>query len=118
MSLSGGATAVSDSAVVEPIEYFRKDYAPSGGYQLTHSLTNSLTNSLIHSDYVIEKIYLNFELTGAKTVVTATSNVFKNAQVKGSIKRDLVLDGEELELVSVAINNKIVGTFLFCYFVH
>ncbi len=30
MSLSGGATA--STAVAEPIEYFRKDYAPSGYY--------------------------------------------------------------------------------------
>ncbi len=114
MSLSGGATVASDSAVVEPIEYFRKDYAPSGDYLLIHFLTHSLIYSLTHLDYVIEKIYLNFELTGAKTVVTATSNVLKNAQVKGSLKRDLVLDGEELDLVSVAINKKIIGTFLFC----
>ena len=62
-----------------------------------------------HTDYVIEKIHLNFELTGANTVVTATSNVLKNTQVKGSKKADLILDGEELELVSVAINKKTIG---------
>lgn len=68
-----------------------------------------------YTDYVIEKIHLNFELTGANTVVTATSNVLKNTQVKGSKKADLILDGEELELVSVAINKKIIGSLTHMY---
>jgi aminopeptidase N len=53
-------------------------------------------------DYHISDISLDFQLDPAKTIVTATSQVTR----KGAAGAPLPLDGEELTLVSVAIDGR------------
>lgn len=66
-----------------PIEYFRADYKPS--------------------PYQISKIYLDFKLEESETIVTGRS-ILRRRDLAQQIQ-DLSLDGEELELLEVSINN-------------
>jgi len=56
-------------------------------------------------DYHIAEIALDFDLDPLNTVVTATSKVTR----KGAAGAPLTLDGEELKLVSVAIDGRTLG---------
>lgn len=63
-----------------PKEFFRKDYRPS--------------------PFLISDVLLDFQLDPADTVVACTSTVAP----KGAAGEDLVLDGEDLELLSVSVD--------------
>lgn len=52
--------------------------------------------------YKIQSIYINFALEPESTLVTTKCNFIKNGNLKK--KQPLILDGDDLELVSVAIN--------------
>jgi aminopeptidase N len=82
-------STATEPASKKPVEYFRKDYTPP--------------------PYSIKEIYLLFELDPLRTTVCATNQVFLTPQSTG---QDMVLDGEELELLSVSINKQtlIAGT--------
>lgn len=56
------------------------------------------------SDYLISDIKLDFDLDPEVTIVTATSSI--STSLSQSSLADLTLDGEELELVSVFINDQ------------
>lgn len=71
-----------------PVECFRLDYKKS--------------------EYLITDIFLSFDLNAESTTVQATSTVQLNTQF-GSVPADLVLDGEELALQSVALDGKVLG---------
>jgi aminopeptidase N len=60
-------------------------------------------------DFLIPQVHLLFQLAADETLVTATLAVTRsNAQA-----RDLVLDGDELDLVSVSLNGKSLPTTAF-----
>ena len=82
-TMSAATTTESAAESNTPIEYFRKDYTPP--------------------PYTIEHIYLDFNLHETDTIVTATSQ-FK-PQFNGDQCADLVLDGEEVVLQQIFINN-------------
>ena len=89
-STSSAATEVSSSA---PIEYFRRDYKPS--------------------NYSVPEINLDFQLSDSETIVTSTSSVVQQSSLEGC---DLTLDGEELGLLSLKINDILLGND--DYYVH
>ena len=68
-----------------PIEYFRADYKPSS--------------------YNISEIFMTFELDESNTVVTTKSIVIPQSTSAG----DLVLNGEDIELLQVSVNGKILS---------
>ena len=65
-----------------PVEHFRLDYKPS--------------------DFFIPEIFLSFVLDASDTIVTATSQVSRSIS-PASKNADLVLDGEDLDIISVKI---------------
>eukprot|EP00981_Chlorochromonas_danica_P002712 scaffold537_cov180-Ochromonas_danica.AAC.17 len=95
MSLHSTSTAGSTAATLNsnddpllakkktPVEHFRKDYKPS--------------------PYTIKDIFLDFDLDESVTTVCAKSQVYLSEGERGA---DLVLNGEELTLVSLAINSQ------------
>jgi len=58
--------------------------------------------------YLIDEIFLDFLLGDDGCVVTAKSTIFRNPKSDEALD-DLFLDGENLELVEVLINEKILG---------
>lgn len=70
-----------------PVEYFRKDYKKP--------------------DYSTSDIFLSFDLAFDKTIVTTTSTVLPNFDASGEVP-NLVLDGEELQLLEVKINDVVI----------
>lgn len=74
--------ASSASPAAPVVEYFRKDYR--------------------QPPYSVRKIDLNFDLDEAETLVTATNTVFP----MGKAGEDLVLDGEEVNLVDVYVDGR------------
>jgi hypothetical protein len=85
-SASAAATAAAGKQAA-PVEYHRLDYKPS--------------------DFFIPEIFLSFVLDASDTLVTATSQVTRSVS-PASAGADLVLDGEDLDLVGV----KVAGTAL------
>lgn len=79
-ALSAVASSASPASPV--VEYFRKDYR--------------------QPPYSVRKIDLNFHLDEAETLVTATNTVFPT----GKLGDDLVLDGEEVNLVDVYVDGR------------
>ena len=56
-------------------------------------------------EYLIEKTDLHFDLSADDTVVTARLNIYRNSAYQGTDKRPpLILNGEELSLISIAID--------------
>eukprot|EP01031_Cornospumella_fuschlensis_P031382 gene31383-37932_t len=88
------AATVEPVAIVaekKPIEYFRKDYKPS--------------------PYVMSHIELHFNLDESETTV-----VTRNLVVRGKeVTEDMILDGEELELVSVRIDGQSLNPLEYKY---
>ena len=82
------ASNLVNSTPINPIEYFRKDYKPS--------------------DYVIPEIHLDFQLSPSETFVTATSKI-SPYETKNGYCNDLILDGEDLELLSLSIDGNEVS---------
>lgn len=84
-STSGSTALNSDPLLAKktPVEHFRKDYKPS--------------------PYTIKDIFLDFDLDESLTTVCAKSQVYLAEGERGA---DLVLNGEELTLVSLAINSQ------------
>jgi aminopeptidase N len=69
-----------------PVEYFRSDYKPS--------------------PYSISQINLDFQLNETETVVTSKlSMVFNLKDTSNGMFDDIVLNGEEVQLTSLSINN-------------
>jgi aminopeptidase N len=89
------ATSVTSTTATRssPIEYFRSDYRPS--------------------DFLISDIYLSFQLDASDTTVVAVSKVSRSPT--GTVASDLILDGEELNLVSIKIAGKTLGDEEFSY---
>lgn len=81
-------SASSQLNTPQPIEYFRTDYKPT--------------------EYSIKDIYLSFDLSARATIVTATSKIFKQGGLVDVEYPDLVLDGEELELLHVKVNGEVL----------
>ncbi|MBL1319766.1 MAG: aminopeptidase N [Methylophaga sp.] len=54
-------------------------------------------------DYLIDTVHLHFELEASKTHVRSVLSIRKNPQGKGG---DCVLDGEQLELVSIKMDGR------------
>lgn len=91
MSLAAGAGSVEACETEEvkkeaPIEYFRKDYKPSA--------------------YLVDKIYLDFDLSASETNVVNKMNmvVTENSKTSGTFA-DIVFDGEEVDLQHIKINS-------------
>ena len=79
---ASAAAAAGKQAATAPIEYHRLDYTPS--------------------DFFIPEIFLSFVLDASDTLVTATSQVTRSVS-PASAGADLVLDGEDLDLVGVKV---------------
>ncbi len=62
-------------------------------------------NEYCPSAFLIKNVHLTFQLNEAKTVVKSKLTIEKNCYSASKVV-DLVLDGEELQLLSVRINNK------------
>ncbi len=58
-------------------------------------------------DFLIDHVALDFQLHPTETVVEAMLTVRRNP--KGHLGAALVLDGEELKLLSVALDGKALG---------
>ncbi|MEE4246069.1 MAG: aminopeptidase N, partial [Kangiellaceae bacterium] len=71
---------------------FRKDYTPS--------------------EFLIRKVELNFNLQESNTQVTSLLHIEKNPESKASSKQ-LILSGEQLKLITVAIDGKFVDNSQF-----
>eukprot|EP01036_Dinobryon_divergens_P038520 gene38520-50588_t len=78
--MSALSTSQLDVKSEVPVEILRSDYKPC--------------------DYTVSDIFLSFQLDSSSTVVTSESKVLR----KGPAHSDLILDGEELELLSVKVN--------------
>jgi aminopeptidase N len=61
-------------------------------------------NDYLPSAYLIDKTYLNFAIKENWTIVKSTIYFYQNPQ---NPQNYLILDGEDLELVDIKINNKI-----------
>jgi hypothetical protein len=93
-SASASASASSSVTVAKPpVEYFRKDYKPS--------------------DFAISDIFLSFQLEASDTTVVASSKVFHSSS--WTAKSDLVLDGEELNILSVKVADKVLSADQYSY---
>ena len=77
-----------------PIEHFRLDYKPS--------------------DFFIPEIFLSFVLDASDTIVTATSQVSRSIS-PASKNADLVLDGEDLDIISVRVGGTALTTSSYSY---
>ncbi|KAJ1456694.1 hypothetical protein M885DRAFT_517113 [Pelagophyceae sp. CCMP2097] len=84
------ATAALD--VEAPVEKFRRDYAPT--------------------PYAIESVDLNFDIHDEETFVTSTLQIAPRVGTKGE---PLVLDGEQLRLVSIAVDGAALDASAFEY---
>lgn len=91
-STSSSAAAMASTPPTVPKEYFRKDYKSS--------------------DYLIDEINLDFQLSAVDTLVTTTSNISRSSTSSGA---DLVLDGEELDLLELLIDNIVVPKDKYSY---
>lgn len=83
-------------AAAAPVEYFRKDYLPVY--------------------FTADSIYLDFDLSASNTVLTTTTKFIKNPKNVGdrvNEVKDLILNGEEIELVSIAIDGQVVPAELY-----
>lgn len=74
------------------MEKFRRDYAPT--------------------PYAIESVDLNFDIHDEETFVTSTLQIAPRAGTKGE---PLVLDGEQLRLVSIAVDGAALDASAFEY---
>jgi aminopeptidase N len=74
---------------ITPAIKYRKDYRPS--------------------DYLITKTQLKFQLFEQFVLVTAELNIRRNPIYRNQSLVDLCLDGIELELVSIKVDNKIIS---------
>lgn len=89
------ATAAAGSTKQAPIvEHFRLDYKPS--------------------DFFIPEIFLSFNLDASETTVTASSQISRSVS-PASKGADLVLDGEDLDLISVKIAGNALAESAYSY---
>lgn len=77
-----------------PVETFRSDYKPS--------------------DFYISDIFLSFQLDTHESVVTATSQLTRSIS-PSSKGADLILDGEDLDLLQIKISGKVIPAELYTY---
>ncbi len=77
-------TTTSELAA-KPVEHFRLDYKIS--------------------DYTVSDIYLTFDLEEANSIVTTVSTIVPQVSQAGL---DLVLDGEELDLLELSVNDLVI----------
>lgn len=87
LSMSALASDASVKSKAEPVEYFRKDYAPPS--------------------YLIPEVYMAFKLNPTSTHVVTTSKIHRTSPTV----EDLILDGEELKLLGVKINGEQVTAY-------
>lgn len=85
--------SVPKSIEKKPVEYFRKDYKPS--------------------PYIVRDIEMHFKLDETATIVTTRNTVVRNHG--DGMAADMLLDGEELELVSVSINGQALNPLDYIY---
>lgn len=84
-AMSMSTTSNTAEVSTKPIEYFRLDYKPS--------------------PYAIPTVDLKFELDAVNTIVSSTLQLSK--QSMGTCE-DLVLDGEEVELLEIKLNDNLL----------
>merc|ERR1719353_2329406 len=77
--LSLAMSSKSDAVEIQPVEIFRKDYKPSA--------------------FLVPEMQMNFDLDASSTLVDTTMDFTRD----GNIDEDLILDGEELELIELDI---------------
>lgn len=89
-------TAVASSAakLQAPVETFRSDYKPS--------------------DFFVSDIFLSFQLDTHESIVTTTSQMTRSVS-PASKGADLVLDGEDLDLMQVKISGVVIAPELYKY---
>ena len=87
LSMSALASEASVMSKAEPVEYFRKDYVPPS--------------------YLIPEVYMTFKLSPTSTHVVTNSKIHRTT----TTVEDLILDGEELKLLSVKINGEPVTAY-------
>jgi aminopeptidase N len=73
------------------------------------STTTVYLKDYLPSEYSIERVELDFDLNPTVTTVTSTLNVIKNPKAETNTKQ-LVLNGEQLELQAISINGKPLAT--------
>jgi aminopeptidase N len=64
------------------------------------------------SDYTIPSIHLDFALGESETIITTTSQVSPLTHTTGA---DLLLDGEELELLELSVNGRVLESHEYLY---
>ena len=89
-------TAVAASAGITPVpvETFRSDYKPS--------------------DFYVSDIYLSFKLDTHESIVTTTSQMTRSIS-PASKGADLVLDGDELDLIHVRVSGVTIAPEVYTY---
>jgi aminopeptidase N len=94
MASTTAAAAVADKQQAPPIETFRSDYKPS--------------------DFFISDIFLSFQLDTHESIVTTTSHLTRSIS-PASKEADLVLDGEDLDLMQIKIGGSIISPEVYTY---
>jgi len=69
------------------------------------STTTVYLKDYLPSEFSIERVELDFDLTATVTTVTSLLNIIKNSKSKTNTKQ-LVLNGEQLELQQISVNDK------------
>lgn len=69
------------------------------------STTTVYLKDYLPSEYSIERVELDFDLTPMVTIVTSVMNIIKNPKSKTNTKQ-LILNGEQLELQAISIDGK------------
>jgi hypothetical protein len=91
---STSAVAASAGITPVPVETFRSDYKPS--------------------DFYVSDIYLSFKLDTDESIVTTKSQMTRSIS-PASKDADLVLDGEDLDLIHVRVSGKTIAPELYKY---
>lgn len=71
------------------------------------STTTVYLKDYLPSEYSIERVELDFELTQTVTTVTSVLNIIKNPNSKANTQK-LVLNGQDLELQEISVNDKLL----------
>ena len=90
------STSVASAAAKQqaPVATYRSDYKPS--------------------DFFVSDIFLSFQLDTHESIVTTTSQLTRSIS-PSSLGADLILDGEELDLMEVKVSGTIIPKEIYSY---
>ena len=96
LAAMASTTAVASSAAKAqaPVEIFRSDYKPS--------------------DFYVSDMYMSFQLDTHESIVTTTSQMTRSIS-PASKGADLILDGEDLDLIDVKIGGVLIAPEIYKY---